>query len=412
MSRTEWGRATLGDVMTLDRDPVKVEPTGEYPNLGIYSFGRGVFSKPPIRGDATSAGTLYRVRGGQVIYSRLFAFEGAFAVVPAEMDGRYVSNEYPTFSVDTSHSLLEFVAAVVCRPAAWAELASMTVGMGHRRQRLKPEALLEYEFVLPPLTEQRRIVDSIRTLDQGLQAAKLLRERALIFLSAFRESRLVEAGAWRSSASWRHTQLEDVCEVALGFTKGRKLVGETTQLPYLRALNVQNGFIDLDEVGQIDASEADLVRYALQADDVLLLEGCGNPRLVGRGWIWDGSIAPCLHQNSTLRARVRDATEVLPRFVAYAIAASPARRHCYDSMEQMSVAHLGLAGARAIPLPVPPVGEQREVVRDLDRIRVLLVAAQRKIAQYERARRDVVEELLSGNRHPQATASSPTMLTA
>ena len=58
-------------------------------------LGRGVFDKPPIEGTRTSAKTLYRIRSRQFIYSRLFAFEGAYAAVPPRCDGRYVSNEFP-----------------------------------------------------------------------------------------------------------------------------------------------------------------------------------------------------------------------------------------------------------------------------------------------------------------------------
>src|SRR6266508_2524119 len=142
---------SLSDVMRLERAPVKVHPTAEYPNLGIYSFGKGVFPKPPISGAATSAPTLYRVRARQLIYSRLFAFEGAYALVPPDMDGWYVSNEYPTFDVDESKALPEFVRLTLCRRRTWEELAGMTVGMGHRRQRLQPDALLAFEIHLPSL---------------------------------------------------------------------------------------------------------------------------------------------------------------------------------------------------------------------------------------------------------------------
>lgn len=111
-----WHALALKEVLTLARDPVKVNRAAFYPNLGIYSFGRGVFSKPPIEGSTTSADTLYRVRGGQFIYSRLFAFEGAFALVPAEMDGCFVSNEYPTFDIDEHKIVPDYLRISICRP--------------------------------------------------------------------------------------------------------------------------------------------------------------------------------------------------------------------------------------------------------------------------------------------------------
>jgi type I restriction enzyme, S subunit len=390
-----WSRVPLADLLTMERESVRVDPSLAYENFGLYSYARGAFPKPPITGSTTSATTLYRVRAGQFIYSRLFAFEGAFALVPPEMDGWFVSNEYPTFDIDEERIRSDFVALTIFRPAAWRGLAAMTVGMGHRRQRLQPDAFLAYEISLPPLDEQDAIIDAARTLQRGLSAARTTEAAASRFIHALREDRLVDCGDWRTEPGWTLVTLADVADVALGFTKGRKLTGPTQKLPYLRAVNVQDGFISLDDVASIEASAADVEKFSLTAGDVMLLEGCGNPRLVGRGWLWDGSIEPCLHQNSTLRARVKDAEQVLPKFLAHAICASPARRHCVESMEQMSVAHLGLAGARGIPVPVPPMSFQKELVADLESAYSVMKRAQDKATAYEATTAEVVEGLLS-----------------
>jgi type I restriction enzyme, S subunit len=62
-----WLRTPLHEVMTLSRDEVRVSTASKYPNIGILSFGRGVFEKSPIDGSQTSATTLHRVTSGQFI---------------------------------------------------------------------------------------------------------------------------------------------------------------------------------------------------------------------------------------------------------------------------------------------------------------------------------------------------------
>jgi type I restriction enzyme S subunit len=198
----------LGEVLRLEREPVQVDPSDEYPNLGLYSFGKGVFLKPPISGAETSASTLYRVKVGQFIYSRLFAFEGAFAVVPPEMDGWYVSNEYPTFDVDESKVLAEFLRLSICRRATWEELAGMTVGMGHRRQRLHPDALLAFEMDLPPLEEQQQIVGAVGAAD-GLARA------AIVEAQSARALAIALHGELSDGPDWRRVKLGDVAQLDL-----------------------------------------------------------------------------------------------------------------------------------------------------------------------------------------------------
>lgn len=111
MGSTE--RVTLREVLDPVRERVKVEPGGSYPLLGVYGFGRGTILRDAVSGAEISAAHLYRVSGDQIIYSRLKAFEGAFAIVPPEGDGRYVSNEFPTFDVNPIKALPAYLRVML-----------------------------------------------------------------------------------------------------------------------------------------------------------------------------------------------------------------------------------------------------------------------------------------------------------
>ncbi|HEY8816848.1 MAG TPA: restriction endonuclease subunit S [Candidatus Dormibacteraeota bacterium] len=161
-----WRREPLGALMTPSIDRVEVQPNESYPNLGIYSFGRGLFEKIPIEGNGSSAKALNRVRSGQFIYSRLFAFEGAYGVVTQDFDGYFVSNEFPTFDVDSTQLDARWLAVYLRSRDRWMELASKSKGLGVRRQRVSIETVLSYEVWLPPIVEQHemlKIVDAIET---------------------------------------------------------------------------------------------------------------------------------------------------------------------------------------------------------------------------------------------------------
>lgn len=152
-----WPLVSLSEVLTETSDPVTVNPAEKYPNLGLYSYARGAFGKPDIDGAQTSAKTLYRVRGGQFIYSRLFAFEGAYAVVPDEMDGCFVSNEYPVFDHDRERVDIRYLRWLLSAPRVWREIAVGSKGLGGRRQRVHPAQVLSFKAPLPSLEEQQRI---------------------------------------------------------------------------------------------------------------------------------------------------------------------------------------------------------------------------------------------------------------
>ena len=170
--RAGWQELELDSVMVQADNKVKVTPDGVYPNLGILSYGRGVFDKPDIDGSATSATVLNQVRSGQFIYSRLFAFEGAYAYVPTKFDGRFVSNEFPTF--DPNPDLLDarWLANFMRSPSRWAELRGSSKGLGVRRQRVPVEAILSYRIWLPPIETQKSMVAAIERIE-SIQAARV-----------------------------------------------------------------------------------------------------------------------------------------------------------------------------------------------------------------------------------------------
>jgi type I restriction enzyme, S subunit len=169
-----WRRATLGKVMREASDVLTVEVDGSYPNLGIYSFGRGLFKKPDIDGGRTSAKVLNRVHAGQFIYSRLFAFEGAYGFVSPAFDKCFVSNEFPTFDPDPGELDVCWLASYLRWPDRWAELGGSSKGLGVRRQRVPVEAVLAYEVWLPPIEQQHAMVRAA----ESLEAVRLARHRS------------------------------------------------------------------------------------------------------------------------------------------------------------------------------------------------------------------------------------------
>ncbi len=168
-----WEEVRLGEVIHQVKDRCRVEPNTDYPNLGIYSFARGLFHKQPIDSNLTSAKELYRVHKGQFIYSRLFAFEGACGIVTDEYDGCFVSGEYPTFDCDPSKVNPEFLFAYFKSLDVWRTVSAGSKGLGDRRQRVQPEKFLEYKLLLPPLEWQSKITSMMKKIDelQSIQSA-------------------------------------------------------------------------------------------------------------------------------------------------------------------------------------------------------------------------------------------------
>lgn len=185
-----WKHLPLRDVMHPVADEHTVQPGQTYPNVGILSFGRGIFEKPPIDASRTSARTLNRIHAGQFIYSRLFAFEGAYAAVPKQFDCYHVSNEFPTFELDAALDA-DFLAAHFRSPAIWEEIGRFARRLGVRRQRVHIDTLLDFEIWLPPISVQRLMRQQL----QQLQQRQAVHARATRLISALMSAAINEAFA-------------------------------------------------------------------------------------------------------------------------------------------------------------------------------------------------------------------------
>jgi type I restriction enzyme M protein len=118
--QTSFETARLDELFTEVQDRHQLLQDGEYRMLGVRWWGGGTFVREEKRGHEIKAKSLFRVEAGWLIYNRLFAFRGSFAVVPEEHSGCYVSNEFPTFTVkdgvDNAAMLTDYVAHLLNSP--------------------------------------------------------------------------------------------------------------------------------------------------------------------------------------------------------------------------------------------------------------------------------------------------------
>lgn len=156
----------LRELATEDRNFTPTDTAEMYSIAGVLGHGRGMLSRPPIAGSETTYAKLKHVRSGQLIFSRLKAFEGAISLVDAERDGHFVSPEFPVFDLDTSLVSPSWLIQLLHSRWAHDQIAGLSKGVGARRERLAAKDFLSLTIPLPPFPEQQRIADLLGRLDE------------------------------------------------------------------------------------------------------------------------------------------------------------------------------------------------------------------------------------------------------
>lgn len=168
---SEWPCVPLGELLCRSDEPAALVPDAEYHEVTIRLWGKGVVSRGLVRGSDVTTPRRF-VRAGQLILSKIDARNGALGIVPPELDGAIVSNDFPSYSiVDPKRCLPEFLGILV-KSRSFVELCKASSEGTTNRVRLKEDRFLRKGIALPPLPEQQAIVSRLDTLaDKARQLA-------------------------------------------------------------------------------------------------------------------------------------------------------------------------------------------------------------------------------------------------
>lgn len=191
--RQQWEKIILGEVLKLSIDAVPINPANSYQMAGVYSFGRGLFSREALTGSNTTYKHLHRLSKDQFVLSQPKGWEGALARVTDSHDGWFLSPVFPTFRADPNRLDINYLENYCKQSKVWEELRIAARGIGARRESVLPSQFLSLEIPLPPLAEQHRIVARIEELAAKIEEARGLRQQSSAECDALLRAMIFEA---------------------------------------------------------------------------------------------------------------------------------------------------------------------------------------------------------------------------
>ncbi|MFF7748030.1 restriction endonuclease subunit S [Streptomyces sp. NPDC007971] len=160
-------------------------------------------------------------------------------------------------------------------------------------------------------------------------------------------------------AGWAWAKLGDIADTALGKMLDKKQSTGLHPTPYLRNVNVQWGRIDSTDLSTMDIEPEEKGRFTVSMGDLIVCEG-GE---IGRCAIWNVP-EPIAYQKALHRVRPSSVleTKYLRYYLEHAASSGKLVRFATGS----TIKHLPQQRLREVPVPLPPVAEQRRIVEVLE----------------------------------------------
>jgi type I restriction enzyme S subunit len=162
-----WTETTLGGVVTVNPEAAKNLAQDDeivYVDLSSVSADSGI-SSDLYRGNFGEApGRARRViRSNDVLVSTVRPYLRGFALVPEYLDGAIASTGFAVLRADPKSALSGFVWAIIGTSTFVEYLMDRATGSSY--PAVRPDDVASFKFRVPPLVEQKRIVDEVSKFD-------------------------------------------------------------------------------------------------------------------------------------------------------------------------------------------------------------------------------------------------------
>ncbi|MGK5630286.1 hypothetical protein [Streptomyces sp. URMC 123] len=169
-------KVALGDVLEFERIPVDIDSDLEYIQIGIRSFGRGIFHRDAKFGRDLGKLRYFEIRPERLIFSNIMAWEGAIALSGAGERGCIGSNRFLSFR-PCGGADLRYLNYYFQSEGGAAQVRRCSPGSAARNKTLSVDSVKKMEVPLPSVKEQRRVADKLDALLGRVDSIHELRAR-------------------------------------------------------------------------------------------------------------------------------------------------------------------------------------------------------------------------------------------
>lgn len=320
------------------------------------------------------------VRKKQFAYNPSRVNVGSIDILENYEDGA-LSPMYVVFEVDANKLLPEYFKYYFQTNKFYENVKNNT--QGSVRNSLSFKALSDFDYLLPPIKEQEKIVGILSDIDEII-----IKNREKINLYIKRKVVIIDSILKNSKYSRK--KVKEVAEIYLGLTHKPKYV--EAGIPFLSSQNVSSGYLDFDNIKYISQEEFDKASNTIKPKigDVLFSRvgsNLGNPVIV------DVDVNFGIYVSlGYLRAKENADNRFLKQWISSKEFSNQIRTKVSGGAKN----NINTGWLKEFNITIPELDEQKKLVRILENIDKENIKLKEKIEQYEKLKKGLMQKLLTG----------------
>lgn len=408
----DWLRVSLGEALVNivpGRSPAtnnEVASGARWGVLKVSAIGAGVFlaDENKLLPTDFDIAENHKVKGGDVIISRAntASLVGACCRVPEGSYRLMLCDKTLRLEPDGGRIREDFLSHVVCAPVARSYFTKAATGSSASMKNLSQSKIRALQVSLPPLEEQRKISEILSSVDETIQAiqAVIMQTRRVkegllqeLLTKGIGHTQFKKTAIGEIPVSWESRTLGELADIQAGLSKPKVVFGSGCLVVMIQNL-YEGSTIRQDRLRRIAVTDAEIEKYRLQPGDVLL--GNASVKRTGIGYAnkFDGAQEDVIFAKYAFRAT--NLQGLLPSYLFQLLRRPSTRRWLIARSQTGALTNLNKPTAQAIPIPLPPIEEQQEIVDILSSFDGNIENAQNEVVQTKRVKKGLLQDLLTG----------------
>lgn len=346
------------------------------------------------------------VRRGDLAYATIHLDEGSLGIL-RDADAALISPMYTVFSVDKTQVDPNYLFALMKLPQMVSRYGRIGEGTVHRRKSISFKRLGRLAFEIPPVDEQRRIMDVLDAIDEAIERTEAVISATECLRDALLHELLTRGvpgwhTQWRTvpglgtiPADWQIVRLKEISD---RITKG-------TTPTSLGHEYVPSGvrFLRVENIGDTEVAGGDmrfithdthqmLSRSILQAGDILLsIAGA-----LGRSALITSDHLPANVNQALSIVRLAKDQPAIPEFIVLMLCGHMVQKQVEDMRSELAQANINLEQVGSLAVALPSLCEQRAIAKIIAGARGAIEMAFKERSAVQSLQASMADALLTG----------------